>query len=158
MMMKMQSFILENSQKLTTFISNQESFNVNQEAINDELFDIRDDVTELTNKINSEKVLSSDKLNENEVVGLHGLDSDITTNESSTTTALEHIENSDQTAVEALLESVVETVVETVVDSAIEFPLENVTETVSEIASEVVENASRKNKNNRNKSSMNLDV
>ena len=149
MMMKMQSFILENSQKLTSFISNQELFNTNQEAINDELFDIRDDVTELTNKINSPAVESNDKLNESEVVDL-GVDSDIITNESNINMALEHHEISDQSIVEPVIEQVDESLGEAVGENSIE--------TASEITSEVVENASRKNKHNRNKSSMNLDV
>jgi hypothetical protein len=81
MMVKLQSFIMENSQKLNNFITNQESINANQESINEEFFDLRDMVEE-NNKVSlnaidvDEKLDSDANANANNSINLQDNDVD----------------------------------------------------------------------------------
>ena len=148
MVLKLQSFIMDTSQKLNNFIANQESINANQDSINEEFFDLRDSI-DMSNNANVDMNASIDKLNENVVTDI---DSAIKYNIDSITNESINIplENTNL---------VVENTIESV-ESIESIKQEEIKETVAastEITSEIVENTSRKNKHNRNKS-INLEV
>jgi hypothetical protein len=137
MMIRLQSFIMDISQKLNSFISNQESINANQDSINEEFFDLRDNVE------NNKVVL--DNLDTIQGVNLNGPLGD----------SFEEVgEKMDE-----INENVDDVVEEKQTQEVLE---ENI---ISEIGStelqpaELVEttSSSRKNKNNRNKS-MNINL
>ena len=173
MMMKMQSFIMDNSQKLNTFITNQESINVNQESINEEFFDLRDNI-ETTNN-NLEAVNSIDKLNINKLNDVIDLDTaikynidNITNVSVNTTTENEKksiVENNSQEVLQYNNEIVENDTVENVTIENVtaenvtveNVTVENIKEMTKEITNEALETTSKKNKNNRNKS-INLDL
>lgn len=135
MMMRLQSFIMDISQKLNGFISSQESINSNQESINEEFFDLRD------NFENSNKVL----LETVETIPDGNINSSL---EEFNEEAREKIEDETDLNVSELTEEKLDVLESTTEIGTTELQPAEFVEPIS---------SSKKNKNNRNKS-MNLNL